>query len=103
MSGPMVLAFDDEAPLAAALAAALLALAGEGRRATASGRVWTLPVCFDDAFAPDLADVAVLEVAPPVLPDPLVEVEALGAGGEDRMRHRSESTFRGQLAGTTSR
>ena len=42
----------------AALPAALLALAGEGCRATASGRVWTLPVCFDDDFAPDLADVA---------------------------------------------
>ena len=50
--------FDPDRVDSAALAAALLALAGEGRRATASGRVRTLPVCFDDDFAPDLADVA---------------------------------------------
>ena len=31
---------------------------GEGRRAATSGRLWTLPVCFDDDLAPDLADVA---------------------------------------------
>ena len=40
------------------LAADLLALAREGREATASGRRRVVPVCFDDEFAPDLPDVA---------------------------------------------
>ncbi len=42
----------------AQLQADLLALAAEGREATASGTTWTLPVCFDADCAPDLADVA---------------------------------------------
>ena len=40
------------------LAADLLALAHAGHEAAASGRRWVLPVCFDDALAPDLPDVA---------------------------------------------
>lgn len=43
---------------AAALAADLLTLAAAGQRAEASGRLWTLPVCFDADCGPDLADVA---------------------------------------------
>ena len=50
--------FDPERAASGVLGETLLALAGEGRRATASGRLWTLPVCFDDDLAPDLADVA---------------------------------------------
>lgn len=40
------------------LAADLLTLAHAGHEAAASGRRWVLPVCFDDALAPDLPDVA---------------------------------------------
>jgi KipI family sensor histidine kinase inhibitor len=40
------------------LAVDLLALAHAGHEATASGRRWVIPVCFDDDLAPDLPDVA---------------------------------------------
>ena len=50
--------FDPERVDGGLLGAELLALAGEGRCATVGGRLWTLPVCFDADFAPDLADVA---------------------------------------------
>jgi len=43
----------------AELEPAIDALVREGRTATASGRRWRLPCCYDDPeFAPDLADVA---------------------------------------------
>ncbi len=50
--------FDPDRVDAGLLGADLLALAGEGRQATVGGRLWTLPVCFDADFAPDLAEVA---------------------------------------------
>ncbi|MCK6393535.1 5-oxoprolinase subunit PxpB [Zoogloea sp.] len=40
------------------LATRLQALAAEGRQATGSGREWTIPVCFEGDFAPDLDAVA---------------------------------------------
>lgn len=36
----------------------VLALAQGGDKEAAPGRLWQLPVCYDDDFAPDLADVA---------------------------------------------
>ena len=53
-------------------------LAGEGRRATASGRLWTLPVCFDDDLAPDLADVAAILKA---CPGKVVSIQDATLGG----------------------
>ena len=40
------------------LGAALLHLAASSGTATREGRYWRIPVCFDDDFAPDLADLA---------------------------------------------
>lgn len=40
------------------LGAALLRLAASSGTADAQGRQWRIPVCFDDEFAPDLADLA---------------------------------------------
>ena len=40
------------------LGAALLDLAAKAGSASKLGRHWSLPVCFDDEFAPDLADLA---------------------------------------------
>ncbi len=51
--------FDPDRCLHRHLADRLQALAAEGRQATDSGRKWTIPVCFDGEFAPDLDAVAV--------------------------------------------
>jgi inhibitor of KinA len=40
------------------LGEALLALAQQAGAASRIGRLWTIPVCFDDDLAPDLADLA---------------------------------------------
>jgi KipI family sensor histidine kinase inhibitor len=53
--------FDPWSGDAAALGQGLQALAMEGSEATATGRQWQLPVCFDDDFAPDLARVCELK------------------------------------------
>ncbi len=53
--------FDPWSGDAAALGRGLQALAMEGSEATATGRQWQLPVCFDDDFAPDLARVCELK------------------------------------------
>lgn len=53
--------FDPWSGDAAALGRGLQALAMEGSEATATGRRWQLPVCFDDDFAPDLARVCELK------------------------------------------
>lgn len=53
--------FDPWSSDAAALGRGLQALAMEGSEATATGRQWQLPVCFDDDFAPDLARVCELK------------------------------------------
>lgn len=42
----------------AALGEALRQLAGQARGSVVQGRCWSLPACFDDDFAPDLAAVA---------------------------------------------
>lgn len=52
--------FDPWAADAGALGRQLLTLAQEGTQATALGRRWCLPVCFDEAFAPDMARVCEL-------------------------------------------
>lgn len=51
--------YDPLATTRADLIAAIQALDdGSGAAAVEPGRTWCLPVCYDDAFAPDLADVA---------------------------------------------
>ena len=49
--------FDPWTGDAGALGQRLLAMAQEGGQAAATGRLWRLPVCFDDEFAPDLPRV----------------------------------------------
>lgn len=49
--------FDPWTSDAAVLGQRLLAMANEDSLATMQGRLWQLPVCFDDDFAPDLARV----------------------------------------------
>lgn len=55
-----------------ALGRRLLELAAEDRRVEVQGRRWRLPVCFDDAFAPDLPRVAEVSGL-----DPLAVIERL--------------------------
>lgn len=50
--------FDPDQVDTAALAARLVALAGEAREHPSTGRLWTVPVCFDPAAGPDLDTVA---------------------------------------------
>jgi inhibitor of KinA len=53
--------FDPWMGEAGALGERLLAMAQGDSRVAAQGRRWTLPVCFDDDFAPDLARVCELK------------------------------------------
>ena len=53
--------FDPDVADVAALEAELARLAGAGAKAILAGRVWTLPACFENDYAPDLADLARLQ------------------------------------------
>ncbi|MBL8389943.1 MAG: 5-oxoprolinase subunit PxpB [Hydrogenophaga sp.] len=53
--------FDPWTGDAGALGRRLLAMAQEGQQTSVQGRQWRLPVCFDEAFAPDLARVCELK------------------------------------------
>jgi KipI family sensor histidine kinase inhibitor len=65
------------------LGAALLRLAASSGAAGAQGRQWRIPVCFDDEFAPDLADLA----------------EAKGLSRDEVVRRMTEATFQVYMIG----